>query len=486
MSPQLIRFLKYLGFKGKCAAYQEQNPLTLDYPRVLKNIEELEEQQKEKTEALAKVMPKVKKTKWQKKPKSTHKKDGTLSVAGQNWYNALKENGIPITSKEAKCLEKVRVFSYWEEPNPGSSDQVKQWLFDLGWEPCFYKYVREDDGSERKIPQVRKEGELTPSVLNLMEDNPDLKYLEGLTVVQHRLAIFKGFRDECIPQEDGTYTIAATIGGLTNTLRFKHKKPLVNLPGVDKPYGKEIRGCLMAPEGYEVVGADVVSLEATTKRHYIHPYDPEYADEMGQDTFDEHIDLAVKNGEMSQEDYEWYVRQNEDTTNEPERFKKLKKIRKGWKPVNYAAVYGIGPPKLSRELGTTKKRASELLDSYWERNWAVLECVKPLKVKRFGNHNWLYNPVSGFWYELRYDKDKFSTLNQGTGVYLFDSWLARCAAEGYMGNAQFHDETLGFTAYKQKTSAKLIKSVNRLNEELNLNVIMSIDIQYGENYADVH
>jgi hypothetical protein len=34
---------------------------------------------------------------------------------------------------------------------------------------------------------------------------------------------------------------------------------------------------------------------------------------------------------------------------------------------------------------------------------------------------WLYNPVSKFWYSAIY-KDIFSTLNQGTGVYCFDTW----------------------------------------------------------------
>ena len=47
--------------------------------------------------------------------------------------------------------------------------------------------------------------------------------------------------------------VQATIAGMTNTLRFKHAKPLVNLPSVEKPYGKEIRGLLTAPEGYVAV-----------------------------------------------------------------------------------------------------------------------------------------------------------------------------------------------------------------------------------------
>mgnify|MGYP002878897845 CR=1 FL=1 len=61
---------------------------------------------------------------------------------------------------------------------------------------------------------------------------------------------------------------------------------MVNLPGVDRPWGKEIRGCLTAPTGYVLCGADMTSLEDTTKRHYMQPYDPDYVHEMSQAGFD--------------------------------------------------------------------------------------------------------------------------------------------------------------------------------------------------------
>ena len=82
-----------------------------------------------------------------------------------------------------------------------------------------------------------------------------VEVLEGLTVMQHRLGIFQGFL-EC--EQDGY--VRAEIDGLTNTLRFKHKKPLVNLPGVDRPWGKEIRGCLTVPTGYDLCGAHMTTL----------------------------------------------------------------------------------------------------------------------------------------------------------------------------------------------------------------------------------
>ena len=99
--------------------------------------------------------------------------------------------------------------------------RLKSWLFSLGWKPCTYDY-KED----RKVPQVRKNGQLTQSVKLLISNNPHVKVLDGLTVIQHRLGIFKGFL-EC--EVDGY--VQAGIEGLTNTLRFKHRKPLVNLPG---------------------------------------------------------------------------------------------------------------------------------------------------------------------------------------------------------------------------------------------------------------
>jgi len=101
--------------------------------------------------------------------------------------------------------------------------------------------------------------------------------------------------------------VKAEIAGLTNTLRFKHKKPLVNLPGVDKPWGKEVRGCLVAPEGYVLCGADMTSLEDTTKRHFIHPYDPEFVKEMSREDFDPHLKLAVMAGVITEDEYKFYV-----------------------------------------------------------------------------------------------------------------------------------------------------------------------------------
>lgn len=475
----------------ECASYQEQNPVALDYGLATRSLETLLGQQDEKVEQLKEVMPQVPKFVVKNKPKAPYKKDGTLSVYGENWFRTLRENKFKSTEPGP-----IKVISHYEEPNPNSHVQVKDWLFSLGWKPCTFKYERDKDtGDERKILQVRKDGELVPSVTSLMEKEPSIEILEGLTVIQHRISVFKGFIESCwfeTPDgkikpyrendEDGYYWLKAEIGGLTNTLRFAHKKPLVNLPGVDKPWGKEIRSCLMAPKGKLVIGADLNSLESTTKRHFIYPHDPDYAEEMAQEGFDEHLDLAVKSGAITQEEYDFYQTGDEDDP----KWKQIHKVRKLYKPVNYSAIYGVGVPKLSREMNITKAKAGDLLESYWERNWSVKVVAKEQYVKEVNGTMWLKNPVSGFYHELRYDKDRFSTLNQSTGVYIFDSWLARARAMGYMGNMQFHDETAAIVAYESHNREILQRAIEKLNKDLTLNVSFGVDVKVGSNYAEVH
>jgi len=291
------RFLKYLSFKMECAAYQEQVGWKVDLDLVRSSIETLTQLKEEKTVELTKVMPKNKKYKVVTKPKNPFKKDGTPSVLGDRWFATLDDLGLDRTHDEP-----VKVLDKEEEANPGSSDQVKAWLYSLGWQPCTFDYKTNDEGVERQVPQVRKDGELTPSVKLLIDVDPAVEVLDGLTVLQHRLATFQGILDSHI-----NGYVKAEIAGLTNTLRFKHSKPLVNLPGVDKPWGKEIRGSLTCEEGELLCGADMVSLESTTKRHYMHPYDPDYVEEMSKPGFDEHINLSKFAGVITSDEEQFYI-----------------------------------------------------------------------------------------------------------------------------------------------------------------------------------
>lgn len=468
------RLIRYLSFKMDCAAEQEKSGWKLNKHKCQTHFYELLFAEDDKIQALKKVMPPKPIYKKKQRPAKPFKKDGTYSVHGAKWFALLKERNL---SKDH--LGEIEVLVGHEEPNPASHDQIKAWLFSLGWEPAEFKFVKEDDGSERTIPQVRVDREngkeLCPSVLLLAEKYPEIRELEDLSVIQHRLGIFKGFLEN---EKDGW--LKAEINGLTNTLRFKHKV-LVNLPGVSKPWGEEIRGCLEAPEGYILCGSDMVSLEETTKKHYMAPLDPDFVEEMSREGFDAHLDLAKFAGAVSQEEIDCYLIGADG-------YDYVKAVRGVYKPANYACVYGVGAAKLARTTGLTLNKAKELIDVYWQRNWAVKEVAENLYVKEIDGEMWLLNPVSKFFYSLRYDKDRFSTLNQGTGVYCFDTWIREFRKKRKQLTGQFHDEIITCIkeGYEDKYVEILQSAIDKVNDILKLNVTLGIDVQFGKTYAEVH
>ena len=462
------RLIDYLTFKLDCAREQEALRWKLDVDKAQAAYDEIMALKVEKVEQLAEAMPRKTLTRMASRPKIMYKKDGSLSSHGEKWVDLCKEYKHPETTMQ------FVVKTGEERGNPNSNDQVKDWLYSLGWKARTYKFLRDKvTGNERQIEQVRKNGELCRSVKELAEVDKAVDLLDGLTVLTHRAGILKSFL-EC--HKDGW--LEASVAGLTNTFRFKHYRPLVNLPGVDKPYGDVIRGCLACPDGYILSGADMTSLEDTTKRHYMKPLDPDYVEAMSREGFDPHLDLALHAGVITQDDI--------DKHNSGER--SLKALRKNYKVVNYSATYGVGAPKLARETGMTKGEAKTLLEAFWSRNWAIEKVASTLRVRELFNGMWLKNPVSGFWHSLRSDKDRFSTLNQSTGVYCFDSWVKECRGMGLETIGQFHDEIIVLTKEgdEDKTENIMQMSINNVNDAINLNVPLGTDVQFGKTYADIH
>jgi len=462
------RLIDYLTFKMECAAEQEALQWKLDVTKARTHLEVWETLKAEKIEQLANAMPEVKKYKMANKPAQMEKKNGELSVAGENWVTLCRQYKVPVTTTKMQVLHKV------ERANPNSPDQVKSWLYSLGWEPATHKYVKDKDGkNERSIPQIRKDAELCPSVLRLAPKDEAIHLLDGLSVLSHRISVLKGMVDA---ERDGY--VQATIAGFTNTMRFRHARPLVNLPSVEKPYGSEIRGCLTAPDGYTLCGADMTSLEDTTKRHYMKPLDPDYVAEMSKEGFDPHLDLAKHAGVITQDDI--------DKHNSGER--SLKSLRKNYKVVNYSATYGVGAPKLARETGMSVKEAKTLLEAFWSRNWSVTKVADSLRTRELFGSMWVQNPVSKFWYSLRSEKDRFSTLNQSTGVYCFDNWVKGCREKGIKTVGQFHDEIIALVKKgdEMETKINMEYSIQDLNKQLNLNIDLGIEAQFGSTYADIH
>lgn len=488
LNPDILRFIKYASFKADCLREQEANPLLVDRSKAKGHWEELNKIKSEKTEALRKAMPKRKIMNAKNKPKVMTKKDGSLSSNGIKWYEFLHSQGLPRDTEGP-----VGYIDGEEDGNPNSHAQVKEWLHSLGWKPCTYKYDRDKaTGEEKKIEQVRyssqghpRKGELCDSVVALKSKDPAVEILEGLSIATHRMSVFEGF----LKHSDEGGICHAGAQGLTNTLRFKHRVPFVNLPKADGsvPWGKEIRGCIVAPEGKLMCGSDVSSLEDSTKRHYMFDLDPVYVEEMSVDGFDPHMKLLQIAGDISEEEYNYFIDFSGDTPTDE--YKRLKAMRSPAKTTNYSALYGVGKAKLARESGMSQKRAGELLEAFWKLNWSIKKVAKDSYVKTLRDGTmWVLNPVSGFYYSLRNDRDIWSTLNQGTGVYIFDQWVARVRKKGILVRMQYHDEVMFFCdkGMERESERKLKEAMKEVNEALNLNVEVKVDVQFGRSYSDVH
>lgn len=171
-------------------------------------------------------------------------------------------------------------------------------------------------------------------------------------------------------------------------------------------------------------------------------------------------------------------------------YKRLHGERKKAKTVTYSATYGVGKRKLARTTGMTEGDAQELLDSFWRLNWSVQKFTEDLSssVRTIGGQMWIQNPVSKFWHPLRFTKDIFSTLNQSTGVFCFDTWIAFYITKRPTIIGQFHDETINpvKVGEEQEHEKALRWAISKTNEKLKLNIDLDIDVQFGNTYAEIH
>ena len=398
---QINNLINYLGFKLDCAREQEEVGCKINLDLVNKSLQELYSLKNEKIRTLVEAMPKYITYKEVTKPNKTHKINGELSNAGIKWFNLLADEGLP---QDYEGVVTVKVSE--EDGNPASTTQLKSWLDSLGWEPRTFEYRKNTAGEIKAIPQIYVDDQVCDSIKDLYTIEPALESLDMLSLINHRIGVFETIKN--LTNSDNY--IKAEIGGFTNTLRFKHRKPIANLPKVFKFYGDKIRGAIISPDENSILcGSDMSSLEDTTKQHYMYFFDPEYVTQMRVPGFDPHLDIAVLAGMLTPEQSEQHKRKEVDYS----------QIRNKAKTVNFAGVYGAGPPKIALTTGMPLQQAQKLHKTYWDRNKAVKQVAKSAKTKTTIvdgiEQMWLFNPVSRFWYSLRFEKDKFSTLNQGTG-----------------------------------------------------------------------
>jgi len=483
------RIISYLMWKMDCLRMQQDHKWKLDVPNAEKLQAELEEKISEKTLALIEVMPKVAVYAVRHRPKEPFKKNGDLSVAGQKWKELTESLGLPFTHSED-----IKVVTEMKEGNPASHVQMKNWLDSLSWVPETFKFVKEEDGSMRQIPQINlKGGEICQSVKDLIPKCAGIEHIAGLGILNHRYSVVTGWMRDAFHGE-----ITARAQGFTNTLRKQHKE-YCNTPSTRVAYGKELRSLLVARPGRVLLGSDLSGVENYIKNHYQWKLDPEYVKTQLAPGFDPHLLMATSANLMSEEDAEWYkwykkLDKAEHTVEQDSRFAELDLIRAIGKTASYSLQYGAGVATVARSCKVSEKVAKKLHKAYAQLNWSVDKIAKMMTVKKNSSGMWQLNPVNKFWYSLRYEKDRFSTLVQGTASYVFDIWLYQCfqlskkrGIEWCLLAQQHDDQANELDEGKQEEAEALVRdALKKVNEALKLNVEIKCDVAFGYNGAEIH
>lgn len=484
------KLLSYMAFKSRRALEQQLNPLLIDVAAAENLLAELFAIKQDKESALVKIMPKIPIYTTKSKPKVMYTKDGELSALGKKWLEFLADNNIP-----ADNTKDVRIIKGWQEPNPQSHAQIKSWLESLGWQPDVFRYERNKETNERKaIPQVLDENkELTLSVQSLAEEVPELYLLEGLGVVNHRIALVSGILETA--NENGGW-VPQTLKGITSTYRFKHSG-IVNIPSVSREHGKNIRALFIAPKDMLVMSVDVKNLESRTRDSSIQPLDPLYVEEMNHPEFDAHLDTSIAVKLVTEEEsnfYKFYKSTYVDggptpTEEEKIKFKDIDVRRKKGKIIGFSSIYNVGAKTLSISLKESEAYCKKLLEGFWKRNWAIKAFAESLPVKTCLGSKWIKSQVGqGFYLELRKENDRFSAHNQNFGVMFFDTWCGYLEIYGIIIRLQMHDEVLLYVKPSEldKTKEIIKKCCDLTNKKLKLNVKISVDVQTGINYSETH
>lgn len=137
--------------------------------------------------------------------------------------------------------------------NLDSGDEMKQFLLDAGWEPKTWNYRKDENGkptTERTSPKLDQHDPFEG--VNGKVGRLCAKRIQ----VRHRRSNIEGWINSV--RADGR--IAGRVTGIAATGRMKHAG-IVNVPGDEAFYGKQMRKCFTSAEGMVLVSADAASCQ---------------------------------------------------------------------------------------------------------------------------------------------------------------------------------------------------------------------------------
>jgi len=334
---------------------------------------------------------------------------------------------------------------------------------------------------ELKLPVVKrtlKGGRSTDAVV--LEELADRHALPQVILDYRELDKLKGTYLDALPRAVNPETgrihtrfeqaVAAT-GRLSST-----DPNLQNIP-IRKEVGRLVRSAFVAPKGFKILSADYSQIELRVLAHLA-------KDENLAAAFREKVDVHTHTASLV------FDVPRGDVT---------KEMRTRAKAINFGLIYGMGEPRLARELGITRQEAGEFIARYFERFAGVRrfmeqtvdsarsgEAVRTILGRRRFLPN-LHSANRG----LRFEAERVAknTPIQGTAADILKIAMIKIGEGDVVPGARMiltvHDE-LVFEVPEDKVedAGKRIKA--EMESALELSVPLEVDVGAGAHWGEAH
>lgn len=225
---------------------QEKNGWPVSRHQIEKGISMLDSWIRRIDMVLDKYLPDVIEVPYNTPVNKPFKQDRTLSVIAKRWYETPEEQAL-VSGPFSRII--------FRKTNLDSNDELKRFLISEGWVPKEWNF-KKDPVSKR--PMKDENGQPIPSSPKLKHDDPFIgidgkigRLAAKRVQARSRRSILQGWLESI--REDGT--ISQRITGIAATGRLTHSG-IVNVPGNESFFGKQMRKCFIAPDPFVLVGTD--------------------------------------------------------------------------------------------------------------------------------------------------------------------------------------------------------------------------------------
>jgi len=326
-------------------------------------------------------------------------------------------------------------------------DVVKAFLITLGWndaEDWNLKtdfnddYIKVDKVTEVRWPptaapenqmvKILKKGELMVSSPKLSEEDYDQlpegigKKIAEYNTYKHRRGFLENAKD---PENKGLLSylrpdgrVGAGVNNFATRSGRGAQRIWVNAPSDSALYGKEIRQCIIAEDGYSLVGVDMKSAQLSIAAYYANNYEyynsvatgVEYDEDKKYVGNSAHCVNARMFGMVSELEWNTAV-----TTQEPNLLHSIGLRRKGSKGGSFAVIFGASGKKVGKTIGIPESEGNARKNLFLSQMGldSTIKALKAYEDKYKHKGGWYLPLAFGYWLWNNSGHKNVNTVVQG-------------------------------------------------------------------------